>query len=398
MKIMTMGESPYRLTSNGKIHSDIIKIMSSEGHEVIASAWGFDTSWFLPDENEIHYYEEKNNKICSILPFINSHDKASCQIYEIMKKVQPKVVITVGDCSQTSFLFSIKAIYPDLFKWIAIMPIGAIPIEKHYHQSFSYMDAVIVTNKESLEEINRISNNPNIFYCSYGPDKEVMYEHTVEDKDFLRVMMVAKNDGLSNIPAFIKAVNIASREIKGKIRGYLHTNLYDKGFYDIESLVERYGNAVDIPSSFVSSNEGITDEELRDEYNKSHVIVDCSISSATGLTLLEGISCGCLPLFNLIGTKKDIFSEMENVPYLHSYKYVGRGEIEYSIVDPEQMAQSLLYLYSQKNKLTTEWIRMQRQSQNILEKYDKKHFFKRIKEIFKETVNNDSPLILEEIL
>jgi hypothetical protein len=175
MKILTIGCSPYLMVRNGKINSDVIKKLVSDGHEVSSAVWHHDEGYFMPSDEGIHSYEEDGKLICQLYPFYPKREDASPFIYELMKVVQPNIVITIGDHRDTNFLFSIKAMYPTLFKWIAIYTIDCQGIPVVNKDAFEYADYVITTNEFSLKEISSFANI-NGSFIPYGADHHTFNE------------------------------------------------------------------------------------------------------------------------------------------------------------------------------------------------------------------------------
>jgi len=406
MKILVVGESPFRLTSAGKINADLIKYLGA-GNEISAASWSFDTSWFLADENKDFWYEKDNQKICRVYPFINASDKAAPQLYEIMKKTQPDLVVSVGGYEQTAFISSVKSIYPDLFKWVAVMLIEAGPLSETHREAFDQMDCVVVTNMSAIKHIQEISN-VNCICVHYGPDHDIFKAKSHKEEKTFRAMMNTSNTILSNLGAFTEGVSAV--RCTNLITGYLHTNIFDKGFYDVQAIVDREfcKGAIEIPKTFVSHNDGITDEEMVDEYNKSDVIVDCSMASATGLTILEGMACGCVPVMSTIGAMQDIYNGFTDfmcrkypddsfflsLP-LSGIPYLGYKDKEYNFVSSDSVRSEINSLKNMKEYQKENWNKMTDAAVEFSKKYSNKIFCGRIKDIIQETMNKKSAIVLE---
>jgi len=343
MKILTIGASPYLLVRNGKINSDVIKRLVSDGHEVSSAVWHHDEGYFMPSEEGVHSYESNGNHICHLYPFTPKTDEASPFIYELMKAVQPQIVITIGDHKDTNFIYAIKAMYPTLFKWIAIYTIDCNGIQPVNKDAFEYADQVITTSEFALKEISSFANIEGNF-IPYGPNHQV-FKHNPDSKRNL-VLCSARNSGASNLPAFIMATN--------RLNSYIHTNLYDPGDCNIDNMKQRYKNdKLEYTTDFCSVKDGIEENRLVEIYNKSAIIVDCSIKSATALSLLEGMACGCVPVGLSYGRVGEIISEMPKemrltVPY---NVFVGQNEEEFAIVSTMELSKILEKIMSDKDFL-----------------------------------------------
>lgn len=133
------------------------------------------------------------------------------------------------------------------------------------------------------------------------------------------------------------------------ITGYLHTNINDPGDYDIHNLLKRYdeNNCIELPNKCISVNEGLTDEELNIEYNKSNIIIDCSVRSATALNIMEAAATGCIPVISNTGSLKEFVSELpEEFRYIvKGEKFIGEREEELQIVSMDDLVDKINNLY-----------------------------------------------------
>jgi len=344
MKILTIGASPYLLVRNGKINADIINRLVFEGHDVSSAVWHHDEGYFMPSEEGVHSYEKDNKNICQLYPFSPKTDESSPFIYELMKSVQPEIVITIGDHKDTNFLYAIKAMYPNLFKWIAIYTIDCNGIPSQNKDAFEYADYIITTNEFSLKEISSFANVEGLF-IPYGPDKVFKYDKSSK-RDL--ILCSSRNAQSSNIASFLKSTSGVEF---CKFIPYLHTNMYDPGDYSIDSLKEKYKSEyLQYTTDYCSIKEGITENKMVEIYNRSAIIVDCSIKSATGLSLLEGMACGCIPVGMDYGRIGEIISLMpEKYRFTVPYNiFVGQNEEEFAIICPNKLRMTLLEI---KNKM-----------------------------------------------
>jgi glycosyltransferase involved in cell wall biosynthesis len=332
MKILTIGASPYLLVRNGRIHADVINALKADGHEVSAAVWHHDEGYFMPSEEGIHAYEKDGKNVCQLYPFTPKTDEASPFVYELMKLVQPQVVITIGDYKDTNFLYAIKAMYPSLFKWIAIYTFDASGILRNNKDAFEYTDYVISTSEFGWNELSSFATVQGQFF-PYGPDhSKFVSKGSHMDRRFM--LCSARNAQSSNIPAFIEGV------AKLPATSVIHTNLYDVGDYSLESLKERYkADGLFLPTYYCSIKEGLSDDGMAGIYNETKAIVDCSLKSATALSLLEGMACGCIPVGPAYGRVGEIISQMpEGFQYYVSYNtFIGQNEEEFAIISPADL-------------------------------------------------------------
>jgi glycosyltransferase involved in cell wall biosynthesis len=398
MKILTVSACPYLLTRLGKINSDILSCFC-ENYDVFSAAWHVDTTWYMPSE-EGKFFFENDKPVCEIYPFINTPEQASSQLYEIMKKTQPDVVITIGDYHETLSIAPIKSMYPQLFTWIGIFTVDALPINENYRETLENVDYIFATIKEAASEISNIIGD-DCEYLPYGAN-EMFQRQSSAPVDSFRAISVEKNSQQANIGCFLKGIKAANQR-ENKIKGYLHSNIYDVGEYDIHLLMNRLqlDGIVDLPSRFVGLNDGYTLEEMRNEYVQSDIVVDTSVRSATGLSLLEGMSTGCIPIVSDVGALADIVSCMpKRYQYiLPCHEFLGDKEERFAIASWEGLADKVVELYEVKQKHPDEFNEIKQYAKDIsTRRYSRKRFINRIEEVIKEIHSNKSKITVETIV
>jgi glycosyltransferase involved in cell wall biosynthesis len=332
MKILTVSASPYLLVRNGRMNAAVIEKLVDERHEVSTAAWHHDELFFLPEEEGVHWFEKDERRLAKIYP-VEPHVQGSSALYELMKVVQPDIVITIGDYKETDFIWEIKAMVPNLFKWVAVMTVDCLPINENHKQQIEYADAVMSISDYGDEAL-RSFLNAEITKEYFGPSEVFFADSEIERQ--ISFMTSAKNAQASNLGAFIKAMGK-----NPEIEGYLHTNLYDPGDYDIDLLIDRYGASnVALPSHFVSVKESISDEELRDIYALHTFYVETSVKSASALSMLEAMASGCIPIGMAAGRAGELLSEFSNSSRLivpHE-TYIGANEEEFSVISIEGLS------------------------------------------------------------
>lgn len=331
MKILTIGASPYLLVRNGKMHAAILKYCFDNNLDVHSAVWHHDESYFVPEENTEHEYVLDNKVKCKLFAFTPRANEASPVIYELLKQVQPNIIITIGDYKDTNFVAAIKLMYPNLFKWVAIYTTDVRGILPNNKDAFEMADYVITTTKQGIDEIKSFANIIGSFE-PYGCDHTEFYNENLADRH--GVLFSARNSQASNIAAFIMSTSSLS------CPKHLHTNLYDPGDYSIDYLRERYKNAdLTYTTEYCSIKEGISNDRMRKMYNKYAFYVDCSIKSATALSMLEAMSCGCVPIGPDYGRVGEIIAEMpkEFQLYLPYNIFVSANQEEFAIIDSERL-------------------------------------------------------------
>lgn len=349
MKILTVGASPYLLVRNGRMHADVIRRLRAEGHEVTGAAWHHDEGYYLPDDVGVSYFEdtETGEKLCRLFPFLPTSKSADAILYEIMKKVQPDLVISMGDYKEVDFIYSIKAMYPNLFKWIAIFPFDCLWVNEHHRERIEYADYVISTSGFGWANVSNLCNIEGEF-IPYGPDPNKFQYQTKPKNEHPVYMISSQNSQTSNIGAFIRSMaqvkdilTLSGEQAIGRV----HTNFYDPGDYDLELLVRRHkADNVILPDYFCSIKDGPNDADFAAMYSSADFFVETSVKSATALTMLESMMMGCVPMGMNAGRVGEILSLMPAeyqliVPY---ETFLGAHEEEYSVISTDGLAEKVL--------------------------------------------------------
>lgn len=387
MKILTIGASPYLLVRNGKMHADCIQKFVEEGHHVVSAVWHHDDTYFMPTDDGRHEYVVDDKKICDLHPFTPKLDTASPIIYELLKKVQPQLVVTIGDHKDTNFFAAIKSMYPNLFKWLAVYTNDCLGLQSLHKDAFEFTDSIVTTSIFALDQINKIANI-NGLYLPYGIDHNKFYNKRIERTG---VIKVARNMQSCNIAAFFNAVADIDTN------SYLHTNLYDPGDYDIEYLADRFAaKKTKYTTDYCSIQDGISDDDLCNLYNSHTVYVDCSMKSATALSMLEAMACGCVPVGMNYARTGEILGEMPEpyrffVPY---NLYVGLNAEEYAIICAQKLKETITAVLNDKERL----LEASDYAQQLAQKYSKKDFKNKIYSVAARTMNQKYAITIENLL
>ena len=397
MRILTVGASPYLLTKLGKMNNDVLCVLKEQEHDIASAVWHLDPSWFTPDNNGIYYFEHDNKNICRLFPFMHLSEQSSTQLYEIMKSFQPDIVISIGDYHEMTCVAPVKSMYPQLFSWISVFTIDALPINENMREIFEHVDYALTTTKMGHKAVSDIVHG-DCEYLPYGPDHSIFYPLSKEKKDKeLTVISSEKNCQSTNIACFIKAI---SNTCSG-VRSYLHTNLYDLGDYDIHLLIDRFKatEKVQLPNRFVGLNDGYMPNELNEKYNLADVVVDVSVRSATGLTVLEAMSTGCIPVCTKVGALSEIVEMMpkEFQYFVPSYEYIGEKEESFFVASVEGLTCIINELYEMKINRPDDFMEASNKSIEISSRFSKENFVKRVIGIIKERKGQKSKVSIETL-
>lgn len=346
MKILTVGASPYLLVRNGRMNSDVIRALKASGHEVCSAVWHHDEGYFLPDDMGVSWFENASTgePIAQLYPFLPKTSSSDATLYEIMKKVQPQLVISIGDYKEVDFIYSIKAMYPQLFKWIAVFPVDTWPVNENHKDRIEYADYVISTSNFGWDQIRQLCNVQGEF-LPYGPDP-LKFVHSTRPRNERPVYLVSsQNSQAGNIPAFIQAMSNAKGQGGLNYEGKIHTNLYDPGDYDLELLIHRHGAVnVHLPEYYCSIKDGPSDEEFASIVGSADFFVETSVKSATALSMLEAMRMGCVPIGMSAGRIGEILRLMpEEFRYSVDFEiFVGAHEEHMNVISVSSLTDRIL--------------------------------------------------------
>jgi len=391
MKVLTIGESPYLLSKSGKIHAEIIRELKQSGHEVNSAVWNFDITWFAADDKGRYFYEDDEEVICELHPFMPHPDQTGPHIYEVMKKFEADAIVSVtehDDIAATA-LFAVCGLSPGKIKWVGIFLVEALPINEKFTDIFTVVDSAIFTTQEAYDAVKDINKDLDCYYIPYGSDHSKFFDTSHPDGGIgsaLRTMSCSKNSQVSNTPALL----LATGQIPDSTL-YLNTNHSHVGEYDLEVLIRRYcPKNVILPDKFVSLNDGLTLEELNKEYNKADVIVDVSVRSATALSVKEGMLAGCIPVVTEVGALKEVVEKLpkEYRFFVRSNTYVGDHEKEYQIVSVDSLVEQLKKIKKIKNENIEEFEKIRCIVKETALEYGNKKLPKKVVELVEEKKKN----------
>lgn len=350
MNIITYSASPYLCTKLGRINSYLLENLDTIG----SICWHHDPRTFLPDEKGKYFYEKDNKNICELFPVTKTYNEQVnnqfvVDVYDKIEALSPDYVIAIGDYSDMDQICAVKEIN-DSFNLIGILTIDALPIKNNYIEIINKFDAIILTNKKSFYFLqNKFPQDKLIYYGSMPIDSEIFNNSGERDNlDKFSILGCLKNSQSCNTAAFIKAVGEFSMN-KDDVESTLYTNYNDPGEYDIDELLKRYDkhNKINLPNRYISVLDGITDSELNDLYNRHHVIIDPSVSSATALHIFEAVSTGCVPIVIDNNIIKDYYyiAHIQQRYIIDSVLYIGNNEEHLFIASIESIKKNLKKLY-----------------------------------------------------
>lgn len=337
MKILTLGENPYILSSNAKINADILLYLKNKNYKIASIVKNLDPLWYLPDETNSHYFIKNDIKISRLYPIYGSFESLVSSTYDVISTLKPDVVISLGGTQELLIISAIRSISQHKFKWISYLNINSLPLLETEIKIGNKPDFNFSSNVEST---NFIKDFIDCETLHYGIDDSVFFKGNKERKEFL-VTYVCKNSSSSNIGAFIDGIKLANKKDK-RIKGYLHTNYCDATEFQLKELIKRkeVENVIKLPEKYVGINDGYTESEMNEIYNNSVFVVDLSVRAGTGLSVLEGMATGCYSLTTKCLIYMDIFSKYEQ--YIKSNDFISDNMSVYKIADHKDFAKNIV--------------------------------------------------------
>jgi len=321
MKLMIIGPSPYLRSSNGKLVKHAIEhLVEERGHTVAVVAWDHDINYFTPDDTgppPRWYYsfydhgEPRQKRDVPLFPILPRTDP-TVLIYEIMKSVEPEAVITVGDPLLCHFMPALQQ-FGNEFAWIALFANWATPINEQLYDLLRLPDAILSTNKFTVEQIEKIGYSKPIDYCYVGyKSEEEMAEHGSFDIIPL-LCSSSTNLQVDNTAAVMEVASFLNMEIP-ESKLLLNANVHDRGGVDlglVQARLDPDEKAIVFPDTFVSKYDQLPEDQFIAMLRKSDIYVDFSMCSSTGMGVFEAMSHGCYPILSDCGVHPEIAELLE---------------------------------------------------------------------------------------
>ena len=128
--------------------------------------------------------------------------------------------------------------------------------------------------------------------------------------------------------------------------------------------------------------------------------MDASVGSSTGISVLEGMANGCIPVVSKTNALSEIVGILPEKYqfFIDGLEYIGDNEEEFFIVDYKSVSRNIQKIFEIKRKNIKEFNEIKRICREVAEKYSKDKFFQKIKKVLKELNNKSRILSVEEIL
>ena len=356
MKVVTIGQSPYLLTSHARIHAEIMKHLYTSRIQIASVVWGHDRNYFAPVEREDgskrYYfdfkYQNSDHRI-PIFPF-NKSTETPVHIHEILKILDADVVVCVGDCEDFCYMKAVKQFHPTDLKWFFVMMKHGLPFNDENVEITRDADGVLCTSEICFEAVKNFYPKDELSWSYVGCDHELFEIGERNDPRF-RVMVSGKNAKSDCIPSVMQAAAMAREHIPD-LQLYIHANLDDSGDFDLQALKSRFdpeSQFILFPSKFVSLIDGLSSCEYSSALNRSDVFVSIPMSSSCSLSVFEALATGCHPIMTDCGVNRELATllheatDLEREDFLaQGIEIVGGGGYTAIIADPKALGQILV--------------------------------------------------------
>ena len=373
MKVITIGMSPYNTTSVSRIHASILQKFLFEGHSVISVSWAHDISYHVPDDDGQYYY-----KFEALAPNAPSNEPVSpmeykipivpllkglsdpVPIYEAINQLEPDVVVTIGDLVEAAFMKAVKTFVSKPFKWLAVLTQSQYPVSEELSDLADYIDGVLCSSLSARNEITKFFNKPYLETSFVDFDEKFFREKKRDPKKF-RVMALGKSSQVDNLSTVMEVCSEVRKQIP-EIELYIHANINDTGEYDLNVIRKRFdpkNEFIRFPDQFVSLIEGISTDELAEEYAITDVFVSIPLVSATSMSVWEAMAAGCVPIMSDCGSNRDLAARIEKetsglsgesllVPGIN---LMTAGETYLTVSNPTELKKRLYWMNKNREKM-----------------------------------------------
>jgi glycosyltransferase involved in cell wall biosynthesis/ADP-heptose:LPS heptosyltransferase len=344
-KIVFYSDSPFLNTGMGKVIREVALRFQQGGYEVQCAGW--------------HHNIIENSPRAPKLPLKTIHiDKAgnkTGQLFEFINHVQPDVLFCLGDIFYFGGMSHYRTLYSKMFKKelkiIGYFNVDAVPLRPEYADILDGFDKIICTSsfgKRAITDALLVSADraKEIEVIYHGVDTAVF---TPKEKDSSKFTMLvnSKNSLRKNIPLTLEAVSLLARKHKD-ISLILNTDPRDKDGSNLIDYVDRLPGLYAVTSFVKGSSvmEGISDADLASLYQRSHVLILCSMGEGFGLPYVEAMATKSVCLGTDYSATREILADGRGVlisarGYIH-----GINGQKMMIANEKDLAEKLEKLYT----------------------------------------------------
>jgi hypothetical protein len=356
VKIVTIGPTPYLNYSIGQLHASVIRQVKKEGHQICSLVYGHDPTYYIPEKNaegKDRFYYRFEGSVVQLYPVVNRPD-SSTVLYEMLRRLAPDIVISVGDHREMVNLYAAILFLAERPKWIAILGNTSVPINPDDAEMFDAMDTVICTSRYCQDTI-RPHFKGESFVEYVGPDPDLQFqplpEYTPEKKS-INIMVNGQNHQYDCIPSVMMATATAHKSVR-ELRLYVHSDAFNVGHHQltawkkkVEGVEEEF---IDFPEYTTTLKEGAPASYYASKLRSTHLFVSVPMISATSMSLFDAMGAGCLPVVSEQGSHAEVVAELcheleipkEDI-LIKTTKFIATGDYELHVTDVDLLAEKLL--------------------------------------------------------
>jgi hypothetical protein len=245
-------------------------------------------------------------------------------------------------------------------KWLSILTNYSYPINEHKQEVTEDMDGILCTNSSSFEMLRNLFKKDEICLSYVGCNSSVIEKNDLRNLNKFRLMSCGKNLQSDNLPMLMETC-AGVRDAIPELELYLHSNVYDRGDYDLNLIRERFDpqrEFIVFPQKYVSLTDGYSEQEYAQELAASDVFVSISLNSSSALSVFEALVYDCWPLMTDAGGHHDVASMLEEIYpefqrndfLVPGIEVMTTGEVYVNICRPDQLREKILELHRKIKK------------------------------------------------
>jgi hypothetical protein len=391
--------------SHARIHAMILKHLYFSHHEVASIGVGHDTTLFLPKEDtqgRPRYYYSFDGHDIPLVPLTKDKEPA-IMVYEILKVFRPEMIISIGDFNDHLYMKAVKMFSEVQLKWISVLANYSYPINEHKQEVVEDMDGILCTNSRSFDMLCNLFKKDEICLSHVGCNKPIIKKPYPRRSPYkFRIMSCGKNLQSDNLPMLME-VCAGLRETIPNLELYLHSNVYDRGDYDLNLVKERFdpdSEFIVFPQKYVSLTDGYSEEEYAQELAASDVFVSVSLNSSSALSVFEALAYDCWPVMTDAGSHRDVAAMIEEISpefqrndfLVPGIKVMTTGEVYVNICRPDLLGEKILEVHGKIKKGGHRTF-----SQEFISSHNRKTFLTDVMELIEAVKRTNSTICVEPV-